>query len=90
MKEWPVGSHLVMESAPIFPDDKPLISIGYKCISPKLLGVIAAERRRIAVPCVPYLFCYPDNYYNVSIRHIFHPSAIGRYSSPCNAIKNQN
>ena len=41
MKEWSGGYHLVMKSPPIFSDDKPLISIGYKCISPKVLGVIA-------------------------------------------------
>ena len=76
-----------MKSAPIFPDNKPLMTIGYKCISQKILGVISAEGGIITVPGVPYLFFYPENYYNVSINPMFRPSVIGRYFSAWNAIK---
>ena len=31
MKVWPVGSHIFMNSAPIFPGDKILMAIRYKC-----------------------------------------------------------
>ena len=43
MKECPVGSHLVMNSDPIFNGDIPLMSIGHKYRSQKIVGFISAE-----------------------------------------------
>ena len=37
---WPGGSYLVMKSTPRFPGCRPLLAIGYKCISRKFLGFI--------------------------------------------------
>ena len=67
MKECPGGFHIVMNSAPIVPGDKPIMAIGYKCISQKVLGFIAVEGDGSTEPVVPYLSRYPENYYNLSI-----------------------
>ena len=59
-----------MKSAPIVPDDKPLMDIRYKYISQKVPGVISIEESLSTEPEVPYLSCYPENYYNISISPI--------------------
>ena len=41
MKDWPGDSYLVMKSNPGFPVERPLLSIGYKYNSMKVLGFIA-------------------------------------------------
>ena len=41
MKEWPVGSHLFMKSMPRVHGDRPLMVIGYKYRSQKVLGFIS-------------------------------------------------
>ena len=41
MKDWPVGSYLVMTSTPIFPDEIPLLAIGYKYNYRKILVFIS-------------------------------------------------
>ena len=40
MKDWPGGSYLVLRITPIFPVDRPLLAIGYKYNSRKVLGFI--------------------------------------------------
>ena len=42
MKDWPVGSYFVMKITPRVPGGIPLIAIGYKYNSRKVLGFIAA------------------------------------------------
>ena len=41
MKDWPGGSYLVFNSTPIFLGERPLLAIGYKYNSRKVLGFIA-------------------------------------------------
>ena len=67
MKECPGGSHIFMKSNPIFHGDIPLMEIGHKYISQKVLGFISAEGSRSTEPGVNYLFRYHDNYSYVSI-----------------------
>ena len=43
MKDWPGGSYLVLKITPRFPDESPLLAIGYKYNSRKVLGFIATE-----------------------------------------------
>ena len=42
-EDWPGGSYLVLKSTPIFPGENPLLAIGYKYKSRKVLGFIATE-----------------------------------------------
>ena len=43
MKEWPGGSYLVIKITPKVPGGRPLMAIGYKCNSRKVLGYIATK-----------------------------------------------
>ena len=45
-----------MNSTPIVPVDRPLMAIGYKNISQKVLGFIATELARSTKPGVIYLY----------------------------------
>ena len=40
---WPGGSHLVLRSKPVVPGDRPLIDIGYKYNTRKVLYFISAD-----------------------------------------------
>ena len=90
MKDWPGGSYLVLKSTPRFPSEGPLLSIGYKYNSRKVLGFIATEGAGSTEPGDPYLSRFLDIYSNVSVRPIFHPHLLGRYFNACNAKDNHN
>ena len=86
MKEWTGGSRIVMKGTPRVPSYRPLMVVGYKCRSQKVLVFIDTEEARSTKPGVPCLSCYPDNYSNVSILPVLCPSVIGRYISAFNEI----
>ena len=67
IRDWPVGSYLVMNSTPRVPGGRPLIAIGYKYNSRKVLGFIATGGDRSTAPGYPYLSCFTDMYYNDSV-----------------------
>ena len=90
MKDWTVGSYLVMNGTPIVPGGRPLISIGYKYNSRKALGFISTEGDGSTEPGYPYLSRFPDIYSNISVRPVSPPNLIGRYSGACNERKNHN
>ena len=90
MKHWPGGSYLVLKSTPRFPGENPLLAIGYKYNSRKVLGFIATEGAGSTEPGDPYLSRFPDIYSNVSVRPVVRPHLLGRYFNECNAIDNHN
>ena len=90
MKDWPVGSYLVMKITPRVPDGIPIKEIGYWYNSRKVLGFIATDGAGITDPCDTYLSRLPDIYSNVDVRPVVHPHLLGRYLNPCNAIDNHN
>ena len=90
MKDWPGGSYLVLKSTPRFPGESPLLAIGYKYNSRKVLGFIATEGAGSTEPGDPYLSRFPDIYSNVSVRPVVRPHLLGRYFNACNAIDNHN
>ena len=71
MKEWPGGSHLVMNMTQRVPGDRPLMDTRYNYISKNVLGLIDMEGSGSTIPDVPYSSCYPDRFSNVSIRPVF-------------------
>ena len=79
-----------MKSTPRVPGDRPLMDIGYKSNSRKVIRFIANERYVITEPSDPYLSNFPDIYLNASVHPVFRPHLIGRYLNACNAIDNQN
>ena len=90
MKDWPGGSNLVLKITPIFPGESPLLAIGDKYNSRKVLGFIATEGAGSTEPGDPYLSRFPDIYSNVSVRPVVCPHLLGRYFNACNAIENRN
>ena len=55
-RDWPGGSYLVLKSNPIFPGEIPLLTIGYKYNSRKVLGFISTEGAGSPEPGDPYFF----------------------------------
>ena len=86
MKDWPGGLYLVMKSTPRFPGGRPLLDIGYKYNSRKVLGFIATKGAGSTAPGNPYLSRFPDIYSNISVLPLVCPHLLGRYSNACNAI----
>ena len=64
--------------------------IGYKYNFRKVLGFIATGGSGSTEPGDPYLSCFPDIYYNVSVCPVVRHHFIGRYFNDCNAIENHN
>ena len=60
MKEWPGGSYLAMKSTPRVSGGRPLLAIGYKYNSRKVLGFIAIEGSGSTEPDNPYLSRFHD------------------------------
>ena len=79
-----------MKSTPRVPSSIPLIDIGYKYNSRKVLGFIATQGTGCTEPGDPYLSNLPDIYSNVSVRPVVHTCLIGGYVNACNAIDNHN
>ena len=77
-----------MKITPIFPDKIPLLDIGYKYHSIKVLGFIATDGDGNNEPGDPYLSCFPDIYSNVYVCPVFCPHLLGRYFNAYNAIYN--
>ena len=49
MNDWPGGSYIMIKSTPRAPHDRPLMAIGYKYNSRKVLGFISIEGTGSAV-----------------------------------------
>ena len=71
MKDWPGGSYLVFNSTPKFTGERPLLAIGYKYNSRKVLGFTATEGSGITETGDPYLSHFPDIFSNVSVCPVF-------------------
>ena len=79
MKDWLGRSYLVMKSTPRFPSEIPLLAIGYKYISRKVLGFIATERAGSNGPGDYYLSRFPDIYSIFSVLPVVHPHLLVRH-----------
>ena len=90
MKDWPEGSYLVMKSTPIVPGGRPLLAIGYKYNSIKVLGFFATEGDGSTEPGDPYLSRFHDIYSNVLVFSVVSPHLLGSYFNAFNAIYNHN
>ena len=86
MKDWPGGSYLVFKSTPIFLGERPLLAIGYKYNSRKVLGFIATGGAGSTEPGDLYLSLSPEIYSNVYVCPIVRPHLLGRYFNDCNDL----
>ena len=77
-------------STPKFPGETPLLAIGYRYSSRKVLGFIAIEGSGSTEPGDPYLSRFPDIYSNVSVRLVVRPHLLVRYFNACNSIDHHN
>ena len=65
-----------MNINPVVYGDRLFMGIGYFYRYHKVLGLINMEGSVRNEPGVPYLYCYPDNYYNISIQTVLFPRVI--------------
>ena len=79
-----------MKSTPIFNVGRPLLAIGYKYNSRKILGLIATEGGGITELGDPYLSRFPDIFSNVSVCPVFCSCFLVIYLNAFNAIDNHN
>ena len=89
-KDWPGGSYIVMKSNPRVPGGRPLLDIGYKYISRKVLGFISTDGAGSTEPGDPYLSCFPEIYSNVSVSPVVRPHFPVKYFNAYNEIENHN
>ena len=90
MKDWTVGSYLVLESNSTFYGGITLMAIGYKYSSSKILVFIDTEGAGSNEPGGPYLSRFHDIYSNVFVCPVVYHYLIGRYINACNALDNHN
>ena len=72
-KDWPGGSYLVLRSKPMVPGGRPLIDMGYKYNTRKVLTFIVTDNAGSTNTGIPYLSKYPDQFTNVSICPVARP-----------------
>ena len=54
-KDWPGGSCIVLRSKPMIPGERPLLAIGYKYNSRKVLSFVATAGEGSTTLGIPYL-----------------------------------
>ena len=89
-KDWPGGSYLVLRINPMVPRDKPLISIGCKYNTRKVLSFIDIENTGITKTGIPYLSKYPDQFTNVTICPVACPLIMSKNKSAVNEVDFHN
>ena len=72
-KYWPGRSYLVLSSKPMVPGGRPLIAIGYKYNTQKVLSFIVTDNAGMAQKGIPYLSKYPGQLTTVAIRPVACP-----------------
>ena len=77
-KNWPGGSYLVLRSKPMVPGGRPLIAIGYKYNSRKVLSFIVTDNAGSTKTGITYLSKYPDQFTNVSILPVACPLVMSK------------
>ena len=88
MKEWPGGSHLVMESQ--HPDGFQLLAIGYKYNSKKVVSFVATKGCGDTEAGIPYEARWKDDNGNTVVRDVKRPEIVSKYFTKCNSIDVHN
>ena len=87
MKEWPAGSHLVLESTV---NDVELLAIGYKYNKRKVACFIATKGAGHTEAGKPYEAKWKDENGNTRSRDVFRPEVIAKYFVRSNGIDVHN
>ena len=75
-KYLPIGSYFVLKRMSIVPRYRPLLDIGYKNNSQKVLYFILTDDVWSANSGIPYLSKYHETFTNVSIVPVAHPLVV--------------
>ena len=90
MKEWPSGSHAVLECETPTSKKHKLLAIGYKYNARKTLCFVATKNAGSTSPGKPYIARFPDSFGNLNQREVPRPQVISRYFETCNVIDVHN
>ena len=77
-EDWTGCSYHVLKSNPMVPGDGPIMVIGYKYNSRKVLSFVAREEAGSTKSNIPYLSDYPDQFANVSIHPVVCPQIVSK------------
>ena len=67
-----------------------LIDIGYRYNSQKFLSFVSTVRAGSTMLGIPYLFMYPDQFSNFSIRNVARPHLMSKFFGQDNEIDSHN
>ena len=88
MKEWPSGTHLVMEGTS--PNDNKLLTIGYKYNKRKVLTFVATKNAGSTLVGEPYRARFIGDDNNIQFRSVDRPQIISAYFKTSNAVDKHN
>ena len=78
-KDWPGSSYLMLRSKPMVPVGRPLLAIGYKYNTWKVLYFIVTDNAGSTHAVLPYLSKYTDQFTNVAIRPVARPLVMSKF-----------
>jgi hypothetical protein len=88
LKDWPGGTHLVLEAKTRKGID--LLAVGYKYNSSKVLCFVATKNAGPTLPGIPYRARFTDDYDNLMSRPVKRPSIISTYFGRSNCVDKHN
>jgi hypothetical protein len=88
MAGWSGGTWLVLEGTTS--SGTPLLAIGYKYNSRKVLTFVATKEAGSTLPGKPYRARYPDQFGNVVARYVPRPDILAKYFENSNAVDKHN
>ena len=88
MKDWPGGTHLVLEGTS--PSHNELLAIGYKYNSKKILCFVATKDAGTTLPGDPYRARFVGDDNNVRARRVERPQVISDYFKHSNVVDKHN
>ena len=86
----PGGSYIVLRSNPMVPGERPVLAIGYKYNSQKVVSFFATAGAGRTTLGIPHLLKYPDQFSNVSIRPFSRPLLVSKFFGSVNEVDSHN
>ena len=72
------------------PGERALLAIGYKNNTKKVISCVATAGVGSTTLGIPYLWKYPDQFYNVSIRPVACPLLLSKFFGSVNEVDSHN
>ena len=83
---WTGGSYLMLRSKPMVPGGRPLVAIGLKYNTRKVLSIIVTDNTRSPQAGLLYLSKYPNQFTNISIRPVARPLVMYKLFGAVNEV----